>query len=64
MQIAECGTESASRRDPLAPYTVYEQAMFSRSAAEAADAHMIVKLCLGDRAPFSLIEFLTSAPGR
>jgi hypothetical protein len=34
--------------------------MFSRSAAEAADAHMIVELRLGHRAPFSLIEFITS----
>ena len=40
----------------------YEEAMFARSAAEAADAHKIIDLCLGDRAPFGLIEFLTGAP--
>jgi hypothetical protein len=36
--------------------------MFARSAAEAADAHEILDLCLGDRAPSGLIEFLTSTP--
>lgn len=36
----------------------YEAAMFARSAAEAVDAHMILDLCLGDRAPHALVEFL------
>jgi hypothetical protein len=36
----------------------YEEAMFAPSAAEAADAHETMDLCLGDRAPFGLIEFL------
>jgi hypothetical protein len=35
--------------------------MFPRSEAEAADAHEIVDLCLGDRAPYGLIEFFTGA---
>jgi hypothetical protein len=35
--------------------------MFPRSEAEAADAHEIVDLCLGDRAPYGLIEFFASA---
>ncbi len=39
----------------------YEEAMFPRSEAEAADAYLILELCLGDRAPFGLIEFLTGA---
>ncbi len=36
---------------------VYEAAMFPRSEAEAADAHEIIDLCLGERAPFGLIDF-------
>lgn len=35
--------------------------MFPRSEAEAADARLILELCLGDRAPFSLIDFFTGA---
>jgi len=31
--------------------------MFPRSASAAADASGILGLCLGDRAPFSLVEF-------
>jgi 2-polyprenyl-6-methoxyphenol hydroxylase-like FAD-dependent oxidoreductase len=40
----------------------YEAAMFSRSESFAADAREILDLCLGDRAPFGLIDFLNSAP--
>jgi len=40
----------------------YEAVMFPRSEAFAADAHEILDLCLGDRAPSSLIDFLTSTP--
>lgn len=47
--------------DVEAALEAYEAVMFPRSAAEAADAHMILDLCLGDRAPFGLVEFLTSA---
>ena len=36
-------------------------AMFARSASEYADAYEILDLCLGDRAPFGLIDFLTGA---
>ena len=36
--------------------------MFPRSESEAADAHLILELCLGDRAPFGLIDFFTGAP--
>ena len=35
--------------------------MFPRSESEAADAHLILELCLGDRAPFGLIDFFTGA---
>jgi 2-polyprenyl-6-methoxyphenol hydroxylase-like FAD-dependent oxidoreductase len=39
----------------------YEKALFPRSEAEYADAWQILDLCLGDRAPFGLIEFLAGA---
>ena len=35
--------------------------MFPRSESAAADAHKIIDLCLGDRAPFGLIAFFTGA---
>ncbi len=41
--------------------TAYEEALFPRSEAEAADAYLILELCLGDRAPFGLIDFFTGA---
>ena len=36
--------------------------MFPRNEAFAADAREILDLCLGDRAPYGLLEFLTSVP--
>jgi 2-polyprenyl-6-methoxyphenol hydroxylase-like FAD-dependent oxidoreductase len=60
---AELGQAIAAHPGDLeAALTAYEEAMFPRSEAEAADAHQILDLCLGDRAPFGLIEFLTGAP--
>jgi flavin-dependent dehydrogenase len=44
--------------------TAYEQALFPRSESEAADAYLILELCLGDRAPFALIDFFTGALDR
>jgi 2-polyprenyl-6-methoxyphenol hydroxylase-like FAD-dependent oxidoreductase len=44
-----------------AALTGYEEAMFPRSEAEAADAHLMLELCLGDHAPFGLIDFLTAS---
>jgi hypothetical protein len=38
--------------------------MFARSESFAADAHVILELCLGDRAPYSLIDFLTGTPAQ
>lgn len=38
-----------------------EEAMFARSGSEAVDAWEIQDLCLGDRAPFGLIDFLSQA---
>jgi flavin-dependent dehydrogenase len=47
--------------DIEAALTACEEPMFARSEAEAADAHVILDLCLGDRAPFGLIDFFTGA---
>lgn len=47
--------------DIEAALAVYEEAMFSRSAAEASDARQILDLCLGESAPFGLVHFLTGA---
>ncbi len=40
----------------------YEEALFPRSASSAAEAHLILDLCLGERAPFGLVEFFTGGP--
>jgi 2-polyprenyl-6-methoxyphenol hydroxylase-like FAD-dependent oxidoreductase len=40
-----------------AALAAYEQTMFPRSAASAADARVILDLCLGDRAPYGLVDF-------
>jgi 2-polyprenyl-6-methoxyphenol hydroxylase-like FAD-dependent oxidoreductase len=59
---AELGKAIAARPGDIeAALGAYEEAMFSRSEAEAADAYQILDLCLGDRAPFGLIEFFTGA---
>jgi 2-polyprenyl-6-methoxyphenol hydroxylase-like FAD-dependent oxidoreductase len=55
---AELGKAIAAHPgDTEAALTAYEEAMFPRSEAEAADAHLMLELCLGDRAPFALIDF-------
>ncbi len=57
---AELGSAIAAHPGDIeAALDAFEEAMFARSASEAADAHVILDLCLGDRAPFGLIEFLT-----
>jgi 2-polyprenyl-6-methoxyphenol hydroxylase-like FAD-dependent oxidoreductase len=59
---AELGQAIAAHPGDIeAALTAYEAAIFPRSAAEFADAHEIVDLCLGDRAPYGLIDFFTSA---
>ena len=47
--------------DVEAALTAYEVALFPRSASAAADAHQILELCLGDSAPFGLVDFFTGA---
>jgi 2-polyprenyl-6-methoxyphenol hydroxylase-like FAD-dependent oxidoreductase len=49
--------------DVEAALTAYELAMFPRSESEAADAHQVLDLCLGDRAPFGLLEFFAGVQG-
>ncbi len=39
----------------------YEEAMFLRSATEAADAATMLRLCFGEAAPQSIIDFFASA---
>jgi len=47
--------------DIEAALAVYEAAMFPRSRSAAADSHRMLAMCLDDRAPFSLVDFFTSA---
>jgi 2-polyprenyl-6-methoxyphenol hydroxylase-like FAD-dependent oxidoreductase len=59
---AELGQAIAAYPGDLeAALVAYEQAMFPRSESFYADAREILELCLGDRAPSGLIDFLTGA---
>lgn len=59
---AELGEAIAARRGDIeGALAAYEATMFSRSEAAAVDAHRVLDLCVGERAPFSLIDFLTAA---
>jgi hypothetical protein len=59
---AELGQAIAAHPDDIeAALSAYEAAMFPRSESEAADAHEVLGLCLGDRAPFALVDFLNGA---
>lgn len=61
---AELGQAIAAHPDDIeAAISVYEEAMFPRSASEAVDTRVLLDLCLGDRAPLGLIEFFTGAHG-
>ena len=62
---AELGTAIAAHPDDIeVALGAYEEAMFRRSEPEAADARRTLELCLGDRAPFGLVDFFTGALGR
>jgi hypothetical protein len=50
--------------DVEAALSAYEAALFPRSESEYEDAYQILDLCLGERAPFGLIEFLVGALDR
>jgi 2-polyprenyl-6-methoxyphenol hydroxylase-like FAD-dependent oxidoreductase len=59
---AELGLAIAAHPgDTEAALAAYEAALFPRSAAEAADAQLLQELCLGERAPFGLIDFFNGA---
>jgi 2-polyprenyl-6-methoxyphenol hydroxylase-like FAD-dependent oxidoreductase len=59
---AQLGEAIAAYSDDIeAALAAYEEGMFPRSEAEYADAQEILDLCLGDRAPFGLIDFFTGA---
>jgi 2-polyprenyl-6-methoxyphenol hydroxylase-like FAD-dependent oxidoreductase len=54
---AELGKAIAAHLDDVeAAIADYEEAMFTRSEAEAVEAHKLLDLCFGARAPFGLIE--------
>ncbi|MCY1044965.1 FAD-dependent monooxygenase [Corallococcus sp. bb12-1] len=59
---AELGKAIAAHRGDLeAALAKYEEAMFVRSAHEAAEATTLVRLCFGDNAPHGLIDFFTGS---
>jgi 2-polyprenyl-6-methoxyphenol hydroxylase-like FAD-dependent oxidoreductase len=61
---AELGQAIAATPDDIeAALAVHEAAMFARSTPAAADARRILELCLGDRAPFALVDFFTGMRG-
>lgn len=60
---AELAKAVASHPDDLeAALTAYEEQLFSRSETFYADAHEILDLCLGDRAPYGLIDLFDGGP--
>ncbi|MFB4302419.1 FAD-dependent oxidoreductase [Actinomadura sp. NTSP31] len=59
---AELGKAIAAHPDDIeAALTAYEQAMFARTEPFHAEAHEIIDLCLGERAPYGLIDFFNGA---
>ncbi|WPO69225.1 NAD(P)/FAD-dependent oxidoreductase [Streptomyces sp. KN37] len=57
---AELGKALAAHPgDVAAALTAYENALFPRSAAAAAEAFRVHELCLDDNAPHSLVSFFT-----
>ncbi|MEW1910351.1 NAD(P)/FAD-dependent oxidoreductase [Kitasatospora sp. NPDC085895] len=60
---AELGKAIAQYPDDVeAALAAYEKELFARSDAFYADAHEILDLCLGERAPQSLVDFLGRRP--
>jgi 2-polyprenyl-6-methoxyphenol hydroxylase-like FAD-dependent oxidoreductase len=58
---AELGNAiAAAAGDVEAALCAYEAALFTRSAAEAAEANRIIEVCFGDDAPQSLLDFFAS----
>ena len=62
---AELGQAIAAHPGDIeAALATYEAALFPRSAAEAKDAQQILDLCLGEHAPYGLIDFMSGAAQR
>jgi 2-polyprenyl-6-methoxyphenol hydroxylase-like FAD-dependent oxidoreductase len=62
---AELGKAIAARPGDIeAALATYEEALFSRSGAAAVGAHQILEICLGERAPFGLVEFFSGMRGQ
>ncbi|WP_327234408.1 FAD-dependent monooxygenase [Streptomyces sp. NBC_01317] len=60
---AELAKAIAAHPDDIeAALTAYEEELFPRSQAFYADAHEILDLVLGDRAPFGFIDFFNGVP--
>ncbi|MFC0105846.1 FAD-dependent oxidoreductase [Kibdelosporangium aridum] len=60
---AELAKAIAAHPDDIeAALTVYEKALFARSEPFYADAHEMLDLCLGDRAPFGFIDLFNGDP--
>jgi 2-polyprenyl-6-methoxyphenol hydroxylase-like FAD-dependent oxidoreductase len=51
---------AANANDVEAALLAYEADLFPRSAAEAAEAEQILKVCIGPNAPQSLLDFFAS----
>ena len=59
---AELGQAIAAHPDDIeAALAASEAALFPRRETAAVEAHLILGLCLDDRAPFGLIDFFTGA---
>ncbi|MCP3371303.1 FAD-dependent oxidoreductase [Bradyrhizobium cajani] len=57
---AELGAAIAARPDDIeTALATYEATLFPRSHSAAVGAHEMLELCLGERAPDSLVEFFT-----
>ncbi|MFE9611928.1 FAD-dependent oxidoreductase [Streptomyces sp. NPDC006012] len=60
---AELGKAIAAHPDDFeAALTVYEEALFTRTEPVYAEAHDMLDLCLGERAPFGFIDFFNGGP--
>jgi hypothetical protein len=51
---------AANPGDVEAALIAYENELFPRSASAAAEAEHTLKLCFGDNAPQSLLDFFTN----
>jgi len=59
---AELGKAIAAHPGDLeAALTAYEEELFPRGESAAVGAYEVLELCLGDRAPFGLVDFFTGA---